>query len=532
MTGKSKASFNSRFFLFSLWPKRQLVFLSLLPKVGDAFWIGLFSFVLQIGNKLMNGDGDLGRHITIGSYILDSGNIPTVDIFSHTMYGEQLVPHEWLSQLLFALFYRWSGFPGVILLCGFVITISFWLVFQNSKNASNSLFPSVFVTLLIVFTSLLHWLSRSHIFTFLLLALWMFELRSLSSNSDQKIYRRWWVFPLSMILWVNLHGAFIAGFVTWALYGIGMVIDIYFIDSGKQKELESQKRLWFSFFLIGGTSFISTFLNPSGFNLWSNSFGYVANKFLVDMTIEYRSPDFHILSAQPFLFIIGLFIVLLGIQRCKIPSSWLIVTAAWLVMGLYSARNIPLFAIVSAPALSSLMRDLVGLLSEKWSVLRRLLKLDLELLQVEKSTYFFIYPMLAIFFAVYTIINGNSIGISSSITFDSDRFPVDAANWLDEFPQAGRMFNEFAWGGYLLYRQWPDQPVFIDGQTDFYGEDLTRQYLRVRDFQEGWEHVLDQYQVTWIIIPTKVAFARELHEHPGWKSIYQDSTAEIFIKNH
>ncbi len=37
------------------------------------------------------------------------------------------------------------------------------------------------------------------------------------------------------------------------------------------------------------------------------------------------------------------------------------------------------------------------------------------------------------------------------------------------FVPPGPVYNEFIWGGYLLYA-WPEVPVFIDGQTDFYGE--------------------------------------------------------------
>jgi hypothetical protein len=63
--------------------------------------------------------------------------------------------------------------------------------------------------------------------------------------------------------------------------------------------------------------------------------------------------------------------------------------------------------------------------------------------------------------------------------YDPEKFPVAAVNWLETHPQDGEMFNYFIWGGYLLYREWPDLQVFIDGQTDFYGETLSREYLSV-----------------------------------------------------
>lgn len=79
----------------------------------------------------------------------------------------------------------------------------------------------------------------------------------------------------------------------------------------------------------------------------------------------------------------------------------------------------------------------------------------------------------------------------------------------------------------MLYRLWPEETVFIDGQTDFYGEALTRQYEQVIDFQTGWEQVLNQYQVTYLLIPPDSALAQGIKDDSSWKVIYHDQTAEI-----
>ena len=74
-----------------------------LPRLGEIFFIAIFAAVIGLGPRMMNVDGDLGRHITLGSYIIDSRDIPTEDIFSFTKAGDPLTPHEWLSDLIFAL---------------------------------------------------------------------------------------------------------------------------------------------------------------------------------------------------------------------------------------------------------------------------------------------------------------------------------------------------------------------------------------------------------------------------------------------
>jgi hypothetical protein len=41
--------------------------------------------------------------------------------------------------------------------------------------------------------------------------------------------------------------------------------------------------------------------------------------------------------------------------------------------------------------------------------------------------------------------------------------------------------------------------------------------------------VLDQYQVTWVIMPAGSALVKTLRDHPDWGVAYQDSTAAVLI---
>ncbi len=66
----------------------------LIPRIGEILFIAIFAALIGLGPRLMNIDGDLGRHITLGDYILSSRSIPTRDVFSHTKLGDPLTPHE------------------------------------------------------------------------------------------------------------------------------------------------------------------------------------------------------------------------------------------------------------------------------------------------------------------------------------------------------------------------------------------------------------------------------------------------------
>jgi len=93
------------------------------------------------------------------------------------------------------------------------------------------------------------------------------------------------------------------------------------------------------------------------------------------------------------------------------------------------------------------------------------------------------------------------------------------------------MFNYFTWGGYLEYRLWPEKRVFIDSKSDFFGEEFVRQYGKVILQQDGWQEVLDQYDVSWAILPKYEASAKAIQTELGWKLLYEDQTAIILKRD-
>ncbi|HMB21324.1 MAG TPA: hypothetical protein VKP08_00765, partial [Anaerolineales bacterium] len=270
--------------------------------------------------------------------------------------------------------------------------------------------------------------------------------------------------------------------------------------------------------VIGITSFAATFINPVGWRLWGTSVGYLGSRFLVDRTIEYRSPDFHIVNTWPFLVMLALYILASGLAGKSRPHE-AILAAGWTAMSLYSARNIPLFAIVMAPYLGSAIQAVI----ENAPILQRV---DQAIARVENNLKGIFWPLLAVI--VLTV--SSYAQPNPSNQFNPGKFPVRAVDWLEDNPQEGRMFNNFIWGGYILYRLWPEQTVFIDGQTDFYGEALSREYTRVMSLDNGWEVVLEKYDVSWVIVQPSKPLVGALQDELGWTIVYQDGTAAILHK--
>lgn len=486
-----------------------------LPKLRDILLIGvLFGLVVMGGPKIINADGDLGRHITIGNHILDSGSIPVKDIFSHTLYGEKLVPHEWLADVAFALAHRVMGLSGDLLLAALVIAMTVLLMYEEMIKRGVMRLNALAVTLWLISISAVHWLVRPHIFTFLFVALWTYRLETIYKGESKNI--GW--FALVMLMWVNTHGAYIAGFVIWGTYFADWLLEFW--------QGRGTKEMGWRLGAIGGVSLLVTFINPSGWHIWGTSVGYLGNDFLTQVTVEYMSPNFHDRGMWLFMFMIafGLF-SLVQDRRLQVREGLLF--AGWTIMSLYSIRNFPLFAVVNAPIIGGLAQSWLGKVS--W-----LLKRNAGIDAVESKLRGHLWSIFA-FVAIGALLWHQvplDLNRRGNI-YLPEKMPVKAVDWLTANPQEGKMFNHFVWGGYLLYRTWPNDLVFIDGQTDFYGESLTREYLTVVSGDDGWQTVLDKYGVEWILLRGDDPLAVKLSavEDDGWLLIYEDDLAVIFRRD-
>jgi hypothetical protein len=480
------------------------------PRLQDILFILIFLFLILFGSNLFR-DGDPGRHITVGNYMIENRTIVTSDIFSTTMAGQPITPHEWLAQLAFGVSYKILGLAGVVFLISLVISISIVLVYREVVKRGIPHLWAIFLAIWCAAMTSAHWLARPHVFTFLFLALWTPGLLQLSKGEKKTI----WQFPLIMLIWANTHGAFIAGFLVWGAIVAGWVWE-------HRASIKAEKTLLYKLILTGVVAFLATFFNPAGWKLWATSIGYITNRYLTQFTQEYRSLDFHNINAWPFLIFVAVSFIILTRSWKKLPLSESFLLASWFPLALYSGRNMPLFAIIAVPIMAGYSVPRVSAISFLKNLVTPIKNLEIHL----KGFLWSFIVVLTIFLLLFS---GHKLDYPrEGYNFNSSEFPVAAVAWLENNPQNGNMFNFCRWGGYLLYRQWPQQNVFIDGQTDFYGETLTRQYEQVISAQEGWKEILDSYQVQWMIIPPGTSLALKLYTESEWVPLYQDTTTVIF----
>ncbi len=481
----------------------------LLPSVGVWVFILVFWMSLIFMPQMLNGDGDLGRHITLGTYIVETAHIPTMDLFSHTRPGAFMVPHEWMSQLFFALAHRAAGLNGIAWLTAVIIATTYTLTTITLQRSDVSAFIALTGGLFASAVGAIHMLTRPHLFTLLFFAMALFILETYRRCHKPRVLL--WLLPL-MILWANTHGAFISGLVLVLLYALGAVLE---------KQKRPSRVLFTTLVLLMAVSL----LNPVGTALLQNSFSYLQEDFLVDLTNEYRSPNFHTYSTWPFAALLLGSLALGWWAGYRLSRTAVIMLVTWTAFALYSARNIPLYGLVAVVLLAP---KADAWLHEAWPRLGHFLTgTD----AIARRSWGWMWAVVATAALIGWQASGAKLDVfQMGNTIDPHRFPVAAIDAVAADLPPGAMFNEFHWGGYLLYRLWPEKTVFIDAQTDFYGETLTREFISIANAESGWEEKLEQYDVQWIIIPPATPLAAWLAQAAAWEQIYGDDTAVIWAR--
>lgn len=471
---------------------------------GLTLWMSLL-FMPQ----MLNGDGDIGRHLTIGKWILEHRQIPVHDVFSDTLPGKELIPHEWLSQVLFALANQFAGLNGIAWLTAIILAATYASLTEGLRRLDVRAFIAGASGIAAFVVGAIHHLTRPHLFTLLFFTLFVIILEHYRREGKWRVLM---LLPGLMIGWANLHGAFVTGIILVVFYAIGNLLDKNYRRAGELGVLA---------LALG----VAACLNPVGVRLIAHSFDYPQNRFLVDMTNEYQSPDFHGASALPFAALLAFALMLAWRAPHRLGWAALIPQIGWLVFGLYAARNIPLAAQITLATLAPIADSWIASAAPR--VNRFLINTD----ALDRRSSGWIWAGVIVVVLIGLQVSGLNLDLwNRGNVFDARRFPVAAVNQLEAAPPAGAMFNEFTWGGYLLFRLYPTKRVFIDGQTDFYGEALTREYLQISNGEPGWESKLDARGVRWIIIPPSRPLARWLNQSPAWSRIFLDETAGVWVK--
>ena len=473
----------------------------------------LFVLIFSSGQGLL-GDGDTGYHIRTGEVILQSWHVPTQDIYSFHTPPLKWTAHEWLSEIIMALFFTNFGLTGVVIFFAFLLAITHWLLYRTLRTRSDDILLCTGITLLATATSSTHWLARPHVFSLLLTVIWCHCLNRFQQKTD---YTPTFL-PAVMLLWVNLHGGYFIGIVLVTVYLVGNIFYSFF---GPPEQSEQYRKRGKTLLLILAGSVMACLANPYGVEILWFPLRVTSDRFVMDRVTEFMSPNFH--DVLPFKYMLLCLIGLLALSRTALNLIEVVLITLLSYMALYSGRHVSLFAIIVAPLLLKTGESVVRTLPNH--ILSIYEKRNRNLAAIDARLWGYFWPV----FGSFLVVGLAAVG-SLRFQFSEKIFPVHAADFIRNEVITGKMFNNDEFGDYMIFSLWPAYHVFMDGRSDMYGEKFGADYLKIANVQPGWKDTLKSYGIDWVVFDTQSALSAALQEQTDWQPIYSDIVATIFVR--
>jgi hypothetical protein len=504
----------------------------LAPSITDLiFIILLFAMTGGALAPRLLGDASIGWHIRNGEEMLRAHAVMRTDSFSVTMGGQTWYAWEWLYDVVIAGIHHWSGLNGVVFFTAVIIAMTFSLTLRLSLRRGADLPAAALLLALSLGASMIHLFARPHVLSWLLTVIW-FQVLDSAENVDR--LRRLWFLPVMMLLWVNVHGGFVLGFVLLGLFLLSDAIQYVRCrdEHGRQKLSQRVRTLT----AVTFASLAVSLINPYGFRLHLHVYKYLSSRWLMNHIDEFLSPNFHGVAQQCFVVILLIAVVALAVARRKPSLSRLLVLLFATYSGLYASRSLPvsslLLTLIVAPLLTQALADArvnpnLSLRLKAW--LSRWHSFTERMKAVELGLHSHAWPVAAVILGVFICAQQGKVGKSQWMDahFDSAHLPVQASEVIAKRGIRDPIFSPDLWGGYLIYRLFPQNKVFVDDRHDFYGENFLRDYLKTIRLTPEWDVFLKEKKVNWALLPAGSSLANMLEETSKWNLVYRDGTAVL-----
>jgi hypothetical protein len=468
----------------------------------------VFGLLLALLLNIAAGDGllrdpDALWHVGVGRRILQTGSFPWVDHLSHTFDGHPWIARDWLSEITFALLYEGGGWWAVAVMAICAIALTFTLLFAELARQLR-LTAALSITMLAFALSSIHFHARPHIMSYPLLVVWLAGLvRAVENRTSPSLI----LLPL-MTLWANLHGSFTLGLAVGGL----LAVEAIFESCPKQR---LKTFLDWAIFLAAAA--VASLITPYGYRSAFVTAQVFGGNEALDYINEWRAMNF---SKEIFggPLIIGL--IFLGfLVGVKIKFMRLIIVTIMFYMMLVHIRMVPIFALVTPLMIASSLRAQFPFLSVESQAHDQPSFFD-NLLRASRPHYALILSVLIAGPSLLAF-HAREIGPPDSIN------PAAAVDYILRTDPSGRLYNDFSFGGYLIFR---DLKTFIDGRTDqlFGGGFLARTFESANKPNDDFLELLDEYKVSSALVRPESHQASKLDRAPSWRRQYEDAIAAVY----
>lgn len=477
----------------------------------------LFTFILFIALYAMTvreiSDPDFWWHLRAGQYIVETAAIPHTDPFSFTARGKEWITHEWLSEVFIFGVYRLGGFALLALLFSGIITLAFGLTDARSVGKP---YLAGFALMLGALATAPTWDVRPQMLSLLLLSGFLFLLDRYATTRDTRLM---FALPPLMLVWVNLHSGYALGLVVIGAYWFSALVE-GLANRWKQKTAPPfpppalTSRTTRDLFIVLIISALAVLVNPNGARMFLYPFETLTSPAMQRYIQEWFSPDFHQAEWLPFALLLVALVFTTLLARARVPLAHIFLVSLFAFAGLRSVRNIPLFAVVAIPILSTQLAAWIPLRASSRPTPRPMQIINVIIVAV---------------IALAALVRVGGV-IANQANLERAKYPAAAVEWIQQNRPAPNLYNSYGWGGYLIWKLYPDYLVYIDGRADVHGDVFIEDFLNIYRASAGWENKLAEKDVRLVLIEPGAPLAKALAANSQWARVFSDTQSVIYRK--
>ena len=481
-----------------------------------SIWVTLrkaISFPVMMGALLIGAaligtqghlpDPDTWWHVSVGEQVLQTHTWPTSDVYSFTAHGTQWIAYEWLGEVAMALAARAGGLLGLALLLKGIIAVIAALLYYYAYIASGNSKAACVAAASVLPVAAVAFSLRPQMFGYVFLLLTLICLEHFRRGSRFAL----WFLPPLFLIWVNTHGTFVFGFLAIGIYLASGLLS--FQIGGLTAERWTPRQRW----QLLLTTFMCVLVLPI------TPYGSRLAAYPLEMATAQPFNIAHIQEWQPLSFSLGVgkyllgFVLAIFLAQVVFRFRFKLHELAMLFFAAYAAcvhiRFVLIFAIFLAPIVATILA--------RW----------VPPYDPAKDRHVLNFIIIALVLVALVKLLPSNRDLDQMVAKD---YPVRAVEYIRHNPQPAEMFNEYGWGGYLIW-QLPEHKVFIDGRADLYEySGVFEDYIDISSLNRNTFQLLRKYGVRSCLVQTKGSFATLLTASPDWKAVYADELSTIFVE--
>jgi hypothetical protein len=466
--------------------------------------IALLYLVLPFQALFPVEDPDIWWHLRTGDWITRMHQLPYVDPFSGPRSGSPWIAYSWSFELLVHLLHARFGLLGLVWFTTAMAVLITFVAHRLMRRGRVPFALEILVTSLALFALKGLMSPRPWLFTIVFFCL---ELIIISRTRVDENTRWVWLLPLVFILWANIHIQFTYGLAVLGLLFIETALGYFGVLSSLkiQTNCVQPKRL----FLVIALCLLATLVTPYNVTIYRPLIEYAVETGVFQRINELLPMSF------------------------RTPDNWVVLFLTFAaVFALARDRTLQLF-----PVLLLVMGAFLGfrarrdawllVLTDLWILAERLPTLPAQDLLPRRAAEILISGTIAVVGLAWVGIH-RQIKEDNLATVVAQKYPVKAVQYVKANQSAGPLFNDFDWGGFLIWSL-PELPVSIDGRTNLYGDKAVERSINTWGAQPGWDSDPDLLRAGVIIAEKERALTALLRLSPKYEIVYEDATAAVFV---